>query len=211
MGAAPRLTHFEDDLIRSHNRTLRRGIYVLFGANILLGGALVLLARQPRNHPFVIEVDAKGEPVGMVQPLAGNPITTQDAVTKWAIQQFIVNARTVTPDIQQQKQHLFDAYAFVKTQGYDELETYYHDNRVDRNPFDIAKKSWVQVSNVRVLKLPVPETFQATWVETRTDYNTTVAQPSSWRATMKVEQAEATDRNPIGLYITTLDWAEEAE
>src|SRR5271169_2601871 len=113
MGAASGLAHFEDDLIRSHNRTLRRGIYALFGTNVLLGGALVLLARQPRNHPFVIEVDHKGKPVGMVQPLSGNPITTQDAVTKWAIQQFIINARTVTPDIPQQKEHLFDAYAFV--------------------------------------------------------------------------------------------------
>jgi type IV secretory pathway TrbF-like protein len=209
MGVAPRMTHFEDDLVRSHNRTLRRSVYALFSTNILLGGAVVLLARQPHNHPFVIEVDHRGEPVGMVKPLAGTPTTTHNAVTKWALQQFIVNARTVTSDIPEQKELLFGAYAFVKTQGYDELEAYYHDAQVDRNPFDVGKKSWVQVSNVRVLKLPTPDTFQATWDETRTDYNTTVAQASSWRATMKVEQAEASDRNPIGLYITTLDWAEE--
>jgi type IV secretion system protein TrbF len=209
MSAAPRLTHFEYDLIRSQNRTLWQGIYALCGANILLGGALLLLAHEPRNPPFVIEVDHQGEPVGLVQPLAGNPVSTQDAVTKWAIRQFIINARTVTPDIPQQKEHLFDAYAFVRTQGYDELEAYYHDPQVDRNPFDIAKKSWVQISNVRVLKLPTPDTFQVTWEESRIDYNTTVAQPSSWRATMKVEQAEASERNPLGLYITTLDWAEE--
>ena len=65
----------------------------------------------------------------------------QDAVTKWVIQQFVINARTVTPDNAQQKEHLFAAYAFVQQQGYDELEAYYQDKQVDRNPFDIAKKS----------------------------------------------------------------------
>jgi type IV secretion system protein TrbF len=210
MSAAPKLIHYEDDLVRSHNSLLRAGIYGLFGANVLLAGALVLAVRQPRNRPFVMEVDGKGQPVGLVQPLSGDPVPMRDAVTKWAIQQFIVNARTVTPDIPQQKEHLFDAYAFVRTQGYDELDAYYHDQQADRNPFDIAQKSWVQVSNVRVLKLPPPGTYQADWDEARTDYNTTAAQLSNWRATMKVEQGDATDRNPIGLYITTLDWAEEA-
>jgi type IV secretion system protein TrbF len=211
MSALPKLTHFEDDLVRSHNRLLRAGLYGLFCVNILLAGSLVLLVRQPRNRPYVVEVNAKGEPMALAQPLGGNPVATQDVVTKWVIQQFVINARTVTPDIAQQKEHLFNAYAFVKQQGYDELEAYYHDQQVDRNPFDIAKKSWVQVSNVRVLKLPAPGTFQADWDETRTDYNTTVAQSSSWRATMKVVTDASTGRNPIGLYITTLDWAEEAE
>ena len=210
MSAAPKLTHYEDDLMRSHNSLLRTGIYSLFGANVLLAGALVLVVRQPRNRPYVVEVNTKGEPTALAQPLAGNPVATQDVVTKWLIQQFVSNARTVTPDIAQQKEHLFNAYAFVRQQGYDELEAYYHDPQVDRIPFDIAKKSWVQVSNVRVLKLPSPDTYQADWDETRTDYNTTAAQPSNWRATMKVVTDIPTDRNPIGLYITTLDWAEEA-
>jgi type IV secretion system protein VirB5 len=210
MSAAPKLTHYEDDLIRSHNSLLRAGLYGLFGVNVLLTAALVLVVRQPRNRPYVVEVNTRGEPTALVQPLVGNPVATQDVVTKWLIQQFVINARTVTPDIPQQKEHLFNAYAFVREQGYDELEAYYQDPQADRNPFDIAKKSWVQVSNVRVLKLPIPDTYQADWDETRTDYNTTDAQSSSWRATMKVVTDTPSDRNPIGLYISTLDWAEEA-
>jgi type IV secretory pathway TrbF-like protein len=209
MASALSLSHFEDDLLRSHNRLLRAGLYGLFALNLVLGMALVLLLRQPRSRPFVIEVSARGEPVALVKPLDGAPLAAQDAVTRWAIRQFIVNARTVTPGIPQQKDHLFDAYAFVKTQGYDELDAWYHDQQADRNPFDIGKKSWIQVSDIRVLKLPAPGTFQADWDETRTDYNSTVAQPSAWRATMKVESGESSERNPIGLYITTLDWAEE--
>jgi type IV secretion system protein VirB5 len=211
MSAAPQLTHFEDELIRSHNSWLRTVVFLVIGINLLLALALVAVERQPRNRPYVVEVSGRGEPLALAQPLAGNPVGVQDAVTKWVIQQFVINARTVTPDIAQQKEHLFDAYAFVEEQGYDELDAYYHDQQVDRNPFDISKKSWVQVSNVRVLKLPTPDTFQADWDETRTDYNSTAAQPSSWRATMKVVSGAATERNPIGLYITMLDWAEEIQ
>jgi type IV secretory pathway TrbF-like protein len=172
---------------------------------------LVLAVHQPRNRPYIVEVNHKGEPTGVVQPLAGDPPAVQEVVTKWAITQFIINARTVTPDMAEQKEHLFNAYAFVKHQGYDELEAYYHNAQDDRNPFDIAKKSWVQISNVRVLKLPPPDTFQADWVEARTDYNNTDTALSSWRATMKIENDSSSDRNPIGLYITALDWAEESK
>ena len=47
------------------------------------------------------------------------------------------------------------------------------------------------------------------WAELRTDYNTTVAQVTQWRATVKVVNDNPTDRDPLGLYITTLDWAQE--
>ena len=211
MSAAPQLTHFEDELIRSHNRVLRTAVFLVIGISLLLAAALIVAVRQPRSRPYVVEVDGKGEPLALAEPLAGNPAGVQDAVTKWAIQQFVINSRTVTPDIAQQKEHLFEVYAFVQQQGYDELEAYYHDQQVDRNPFDIAKKSWVQVSNVRVLKLPALDTYQADWDETRTDYNTTAGQPSSWRATLKIVTGEPADRNPIGLYITALDWAEEMQ
>lgn len=209
MSAAPRLSHYEDDLVRSHNRLLRMAVFTVIGINALLALGLILVLRQPRNRPYVVEVNAKGEPVALVKSLSGDPVPVQEAVTKWAIRQFIVNSRTVTPDIPQQKEHLFDAYAFARQQGYGELDAYYHDQQVDRNPFDIGKKSWIQVSDIRVLKLPVPDTYQVTWDEARTDYGTSAAQPSGWRATMKVTSGAASERNPIGLYIVTLDWAQE--
>jgi type IV secretory pathway TrbF-like protein len=55
----------------------------------------------------------------------------------------------------------------------------------------------------------VPDTYQADWEESRTDYNTVVAQYSSWRATITVGDGPVTDRNPLGLYVINLDWAED--
>jgi type IV secretory pathway TrbF-like protein len=209
MATAPRLVHYEDDLLRKQNARWQLISLIACGGLCLALVALLVLVHQPRTRPYVVMVDTRGEPLGMVQPLAGNPVAAQDTITKWTIEQFIRNAKTATPDIPQQKEHLFDAYAFVKLQAHDELDAYYHDPEDDRNPFDIAKKSWIQVSNIRVLKLPASGTFQADWDETRTDYNTTVSRLTKWRATTKILNDEATDRNPLGIYIETLDWAQE--
>jgi type IV secretion system protein TrbF len=204
--------HYEDQLLHKQNQRWQLLCILLSVSLGLALIALVILAHRPRARPYVIAIDgAKGEPLGLVAPLANDSMAVQDTVTRWAIEQFIKNAKTVTPDIPQQKEHLFDAYAFVKTQAHDELDAYYHDPQSDRIPFDIAKKSWIQVSNIRVLKLPAPDTWQADWTEVRTDYNTTVEQVSRWRATLKLVNDDPTDRNPLGLYISTLDWAEEQQ
>jgi type IV secretory pathway TrbF-like protein len=104
-----------------------------------------------------------------------------------------------------------DAYALADKQALAELDAYYHDAQVDRIPFDIAKKAWVQVSVPRVLKSSVPDTYQVDWEESKTDYNTVVTQSSAWRATITVGDGAVTDRNPLGLYVVNLDWAEEAD
>src|ERR1700722_19671483 len=120
MASAPRLIHYEDDLLRKQNARGQHISLIACGGLCLALVALLVLVHQPRMRPYVVMVDAKGEPLGMVQPLASNPVAVQDTITKWAIEQFIRNAKTATPDIQ--KEHLFDAYAFVKLQARDELD-----------------------------------------------------------------------------------------
>ncbi len=46
MSAGPSLMHYEDDLVRSHNRLLRTGLFALFAANLVLAGALPVLAQD---------------------------------------------------------------------------------------------------------------------------------------------------------------------
>jgi type IV secretion system protein VirB5 len=207
----PDFVHYEDQLLHKQNHRWQQLSIILSISLTLTLAGLIILLHQPRTRPYVIAVDAKGEPLGLIAPIANSSLALQDTVRRWAIEQFIKNAKTVTPDIAQQKEHLFDAYAFVKAQAHDELDCYYHDPQVDRIPFDIASKSWVQVSDVRVLKLPLPESWQADWTEVRTDFDTTLAQPSHWRATLEVVNGDPTDRNPLGIYIATLDWAEETK
>jgi type IV secretory pathway TrbF-like protein len=210
MASAPQLTHYEDDLLRQQNARWQL-LSVITGAGCVL--ALVVIAvllHQPRMRPYVVMVDPKGEPVALVRTLAGNPLTMQEAATRYLIEEFIKHAKTVTNDLPEEKEHLNDAYALAGKQGVAELDAYYHDAQVDRIPFDIAKKAWVQVSIPRVLKTSVPHTYQVDWQEAKTDYNTVVTQYSSWRATITIGDGPVTGRNPLGLYVVNLDWAEEA-
>ncbi len=167
---------------------------------------------MPRPHtiPYVVMVDGKGEPVGAAQPVLGTQ-ALDDVVIKWAISEFIRNAKTVSANLDEEKELLRNAYAFASHQAARALDDYYHDGEHD--PFTIEQKSWVEVRITRApLRLPAPDTYQVDWIESRHEYGSELISTTTWRATLKV-QTGAPDtrdtRNPLGLYVTTLDWSPE--
>ncbi len=208
--AANPLIQFEDQQIRDHNRLLSRLLIAVTSLAVLLGFSVCMLIFRPRTLPYLVLVNAKGEPVAMAQPVLGTQVLN-DVVIKWAVAEFIRNARTVSSNIDEEKDHLRDAYAFASEQAAKALTDYYHDGEHD--PFSIAQKSWVEVRITRApLKLPAPDTYQVDWVETQHAYNSDVTTATSWRATLKVESGtpDTSDgRNPLGLYVTSLDWSPE--
>lgn len=62
------------------------------------------------------------------------------------------------------------------------------------------------------LRLPAPDTYKVDWIESRHEYSSDLIITTTWRATLKI-QTGAPDirdgRNPLGLYVTTLDWSPE--
>jgi type IV secretory pathway TrbF-like protein len=159
-----------------------------------------------------VMVDGKGEPVGAAQPVLGTQ-TLNDVVIKWAISEFIRNAKTVSANLDEEKELLRNAYAFASHQAAKALDDYYHDGEHD--PFTIEQKSWVEVRIIRApLRLPAPETYQVDWIESRHEYGNELISTTTWRATLKVQTGSpgTTDaRNPLGLYVTTLDWSPEVQ
>ncbi len=204
------LLQFEDQQLAEDNRRL----WALLAANaaisaVLLVAVLILILR-PRTIPYVVEVNPHGEPIAAAQPVLGTQVLN-DVVIKWAISEFIRNAKTVSANIDEQKDLLRDAYAFAREQAAKAITDYYHDGEHD--PFSVAQKSWVDVRITRApLKLPAPDTYQVDWVETRHAYNSDLITATTWRAALKVETSapDSSDgRNPLGLYITSLDWSPE--
>ncbi len=201
---------FEDQQLAEHNRRL----WTLLGANAAISAALLIavliLILRPRILPYVVEVNQHGEPIAAAQPVLGTQLLN-DVVIKWAISEFIRNAKTVTANIDEQKNLLRDAYAFAREQAAKALTDYYHDGEHD--PFSIAQKNWVDVRITRaLLKLPAPDTYQVDWIETRHAYNSDLTTSTSWRAVLKVETSapDGSDGgNPLGLYVTSLDWSPE--
>jgi type IV secretory pathway TrbF-like protein len=211
MAANPQL-HFEDQRLQEDNHRLWALLRINAATSAVLLIAVLVLIFRPRTLPYVVTVNEHGEPIAAAQPVLGTQVLN-DVVIKWAISEFIRNAKTITSNIDEQKNLLRQAYAFASGQAAKALTDYYHDGEHD--PFTIAQKNWVEVRIIRTpLKLPAPDTYQVDWVETEHPYNSDVTTVTNWRATLKVETGapDSSDgRNPIGLYVTSLDWAREVQ
>src|SRR5712691_49196 len=210
MAAANPLLQFEDQQLHEQNRRLWILLAVNAGISCILLIAVAMLMLRPHTIPYVVMVDGKGEPVGAAQPVLGTQ-ALNDVVIKWAISEFIRNAKTVSANLDEEKELLRNAYAFASRQAAKALDDYYHDGEHD--PFSIGQKGWVEVRITRApLRLPAPDTYEVDWVETHHDYNSDLTSSTSWRATLKAITAtpDSKDgRDPIGLYITSLDWSPE--
>ncbi len=211
MAAQPLSMEWEDEQIRTHNRHLARITLASIAANVIFAIALTVQMLRPRTLPYVVMVDTKGEPVTLAQPVVGTA-SLNDATKRWAIAQFIRNARTVTANVDEEKENLANLMAFARQQAAVALKAYYNDDNEINSPFKIAKKSWVEVNDIRVLRLSVPNTYQVDWSETRNDYNSHNSATSNWRATLTVAAGQPNGkdpRNPLGLFVTSLDWSPE--
>jgi len=211
MAAQPVSMEWEDEQIRTENRNVWRIALASIAANVIFAIALTIQMLRPRTLPYVVMVDKTGEPVTVADPVLGTA-SLNDATKKWAIAQFIRNARTVTANVDEEKENLADLMAFARQQAAVALKAYYNDDNEINSPFKIAKKAWVQVSDIRVLRLPVPDTYQVDWAETRNDYNSHASATINWRATLTVAAGQAIGkdpRNPLALFVTSLDWAPE--
>ena len=143
----------------------------------------------------------------MVQPVEG-PATLPVAYTKYALEQFIHNAKGVAANVDEEKDLLNNAYAFTTAQARKALDDYYHDGT--HQPFDIQQKGWIEVTMLRPPLITSRDSYQVDWQETRHDYQSDQQTVTIWRATIGVTGGEPTARNPVGLYINTIDWAPEA-
>jgi type IV secretory pathway TrbF-like protein len=211
MAAQSLSAEWEDEQIRIHNRQLWRVTVASIAANVIFAIALTIQTLGSRTLPYVVMVDTKGEPVTVAQPVVGTA-SLNDATKRWAISQFIRNARTVTANVDEEKENLANLMAFARQQAAVALKAYYNDDDQVHSPFKIAKKSWVEVNDIRVLRLPVPDTYQVDWAETRNDYNRHNSVTSNWRATLTVVAGQPNgrdQRNPLSLYVSSLDWAPE--
>jgi type IV secretory pathway TrbF-like protein len=203
---------FDDDQVRADNAHLRFALVAAAAIILLLAFAVCVLIFRPRVLPYVVMVNEKGEPMTIARPVTGTQ-AMNTVIVKWALAEFIRNARTVTGNTEEQKEHLRAAYAFAREQAAKALSDYYHDGDGAHDPFQIAQKGWVEVRILRTLSLPAPDTYECDWTETAHQYSGAATATSIWRATLKAAftPPDATDpRNAIGLYVTTLDWSAEA-
>ena len=198
----------EHEQLIGGNRLLRRVLASSAIVNVVLAALLALFATRPRAIPYVVAVDKTGAITAVAQPVQpGEPIS-EDAIVRYQLAQFIRDARAILSDPGAMKVQIRGAYGLARGQAGQVLSGWYRTH----DPFDAARHGSVQVQIDSVLKLS-PDSYEVRWTETPRDDQGLVEKPTQWRGVLKVEtlspDPEEILSNPLGLYVTQIDWEEE--
>ena len=174
-------------------------------AVIVMAICLVSLARESKVQPFVVETN-QGMPYAIKQM---DTLALQDTkLINFALDQFIINARSVISDAAAEKTLLNKVYAFSADETLRYLREYYDKN----NPFEKAVRATRSVNIINALQVS-DNTWEISWDETERQAETgNVMSVTRWVAQLTYKFGDVTPKfindNPFGLYITHLTWAQ---
>lgn len=201
---------YADQLVASHNQRLWWALCAAAATALVLGFTLCVLVFRPQTIPWVIEVDSKGEPIGAVQPVLGTQ-SVSDNVIRYAISEYIDHAFRIDRDFDEEKMLLGKVYAMSTSQASNMLTDYYHANKNANDPLIAGAGSWQEVRILRTLKLPAQSTFEVDYQTVRYSNNDESAVTTNWRATMQIAISRPSDANPLGIFVSSLDFSPEAK
>jgi type IV secretion system protein TrbF len=169
---------------------------------------LIYVASQSKFVPYVVAVDRIGLPIGV--KIADRADKADDRIVRAQLANWIEDARSVTFDRGVEKQNINHVYAMVASESTARsyLNAWYGGGH---SPYDLAKTKTVSVQIAWVLPIS-SQSWQAQWAETIRNDRGDVTSTEQWVGTIGVAihppQDDATIlQNPLGLYITSLNWA----
>jgi len=175
-----------------------------FITSIVLAVVVTILATTSRIQPYVIDTN-HGLPYA-IQPLARTSSHSNEIVN-FAVNQFIVNARTILNDPGAEKILLDKVYAFAGNDAIRILHDYYQAH----NPLQNTDKNTVEVSIINSMPLG-KDMWQVEWGETRRNPDGSIVSQTRWMADIAYQFGKANSKfindNPFGLYITDLTWSQ---
>jgi type IV secretory pathway TrbF-like protein len=160
-------------------------------------------------QPFVVETD-KGVPYA-IRPVDATLSANDQRLINFALDQFIINTRTVLGDPKAEGMLLDKAYAYAADGALDTLQSWFSQN----NPYETAKKQTVSVNIVDAMPLS-KNTWQIIWDET-THANGGGSPPTTtrWMANVSYRIGEVNpkfiNQNPFGLYVTDVSWSKSQQ
>jgi type IV secretion system protein VirB5 len=172
---------------------------------------LIFVSSQSKLVPYVVAIDKIGAPIA-VRP-ADRASTIDQRVVRAQLSNWIVNARSVVSDRLVEIQYLDNVYALVATdssaKGF--MDSWYPAN--GRSPFDRARTETDSVAINTILPIS-PTSYELQWTETIRDLRGRVTATQTWAGTATIafqpsENEASILKNPLGLYITSIDWTEK--
>jgi type IV secretory pathway TrbF-like protein len=183
----------------------RLACMVAMGMLAFFAIALLKLALASKVQPFVVETN-QGTPYA-IKPMPSIAANDQRLIN-FAVNQFIVSAKTIVDSTETEQGLLTKVYAFSANDTLDFLGQFYQKN----NPFVLAAQYTITVQIVHAMPTG-KHTWQVTWDESKSDAGTGAPLGKSrWIGYVDVALGDVNpqhiNENPFGLYITHVSWSE---
>lgn len=183
----------------------QRVTYICLLLVIVFSGLVIKLSLATKIQPFVVETH-DGVPYAM-KPMKS--ISAQDQrLIGFALNQFIINARSILSDVEAEKSTLNKVYAFSSGPTLQFL----HDHYQNQDPFEQAEKQTVSINIIHTL--PVSKnTWQITWDEVSHARDSgQLLEMTRWVAQVTYQLGEVNPKfineNPFGIYISNINWSQ---
>jgi type IV secretion system protein TrbF len=209
--------HLWGDLLRERQYWVLAALTSLAINGILLL-AFIALASRARITPYIVEVNRHGTPIAFGP--AERIKTVDDRIVMGEISRFIVRLRTVTSDAVILQALFAEAYSYLADR--EPAAKQYLDSYFAKNDPRVLARAYLRSVDVEsVFRMPdssQPKTGRSTWRVRWSERYLPVGLGSSeheeeWEGfvTVKIDppdDEERLRRNPVGIYITQLTWAQ---
>ena len=178
----------------------------LLGLCALLISGMMAMSLQSRITPYVVEVETGGRVRAVGAANADYKPT--DAQIAHELARFIKNVRSVSIDPVVIRQNWLSAYDYATDQAAITLNSYAKDN----DPFAHIGAHSVSIDVTSIVRASA-DSFEIRWRETEFENGAKVA-TSDYTAHLSIlisppKDAETIHRNPLGLYVNSLNWAKD--
>lgn len=169
---------------------------------------IATIATQSKIKPYVVETN-QGVPYA-IKPVTG--MSDKDhLLINYAVNQFVINAKTIIADTSAEKALLDKLYAYSAGGTMSFLQDFYAKN----NPFELTSQYTVSVNIVN--SLPISKrTWQVIWDETKHHANDGAAMGTTrWVGQFTYDFGEVNPKhlndNPFGIYVTAVTWSQSQQ
>ena len=198
-----------DERIGSARIQARSWRYAFFGAlalSAILTGSLVWQNARGTIVPWVVEVNKLGE-ARSVAP-ANAAFDPSDPQIAFHLARFIENVRAIPDDPIVVRENWLSAYDFASDKGALALNDYARRS----DPFAAIGREQVAVDVTSVIRAS-PRSFRVAWIERRYR-DGLLAETSRWTAILGIAvqpptNADALRKNPLGIFVTSINWSKE--
>ena len=177
---------------------------------------VIHIGSQSKFVPYVVEVDQLGRALAVAPAHSAGAVDQR--VVHAALASFIVDARTVTPDVALQRKAIFRTFAMLASGNpATNKMTVWFKGENDVSPFKRAATETVTVDILSVLP-QTAETWQIEWTETVRDRQGILkGKPYRMRALLSVfikpptssTTEEQMRSNPLGVYVSDYSWSKQ--